>query len=280
MKSLTTLIGELRHYFEDGLQAEVNDWEIWPETLRDVSVYGAFSGGKRIRPILSFLVARAMGRDLEPVLPWAIAVELIHTYSLIHDDLPAMDDDDLRRGQPTCHIKFGEAPAILAGDALLTQAFLVIAQGCDESSVVQRLVQLLGEAAGGQGMVGGQALDISGSLKGLEQVRAMQKLKTGALIAASAVGPAIIYGEGTDFQQRLSRFGHLIGALFQVTDDLLDLDQDDQDDGKNLAQHLTLTEVKTLRDKIASDACASVAELFPETSVLLDFVEYIRARSV
>ena len=109
--------------------------------------------------------------------------------------------------------------------------------------------QLLGEAAGGQGMVGGQALDISGSLKGLEQVRAMQKLKTGALIAASAVGPAIIYGEGTDFQQRLSRFGHLIGALFQVTDDLLDLDQDDQDDGKNLAQHLTLTEVKTLKTR-------------------------------
>ena len=280
MKSLTTLIGELRHYFEDGLQAEVNDWEIWPETLRDVSVYGAFSGGKRIRPILSFLVARAMGRDLEPVLPWAIAVELIHTYSLIHDDLPAMDDDDLRRGQPTCHIKFGEAPAILAGDALLTQAFLVIAQGCDESSVVQRLVQLLGEAAGGQGMVGGQALDISGSLKGLEQVRAMQKLKTGALIAASAVGPAIIYGEGTEFQQQLARFGHLIGALFQVTDDLLDLDQDDQDDGKNLAQHLTLSEVKTLRDKIASDACASVVDLFPETSVLVDFVEYIRTRSV
>ena len=212
---LTTLIGELKAYFEENLKAEINDWEAWPETLHDVSAYAAMSGGKRIRPILSFLVARAMGRDVEPIVPWALAVELIHTYSLIHDDLPAMDDDDMRRGQPTCHIKFGEASAILEWAMRLTQAFLVIAKNSKESIVVQRLVRLLGEAAGGQGMVGGQALDISGALNEPDEVRSMQTLKTGALIAASAVGPAIIYGEGSVFQQQLSRFGHLVGAFFK-----------------------------------------------------------------
>jgi geranylgeranyl diphosphate synthase type II len=203
--------------------------------LAEAIRYSALGGGKRLRPALAFAAAEACGHDRALALPVAAAVEMIHTYSLIHDDLPAMDDDDLRRGRPTSHKVFGEALAILAGDALLTQAFEVLA--ADEAIAPARRVQIVREiaaAGGAAGLVGGQVADLEGegrelTLPDLEFIHAR---KTGALILASVRAGALAAGAEPGQVAALSDFARRIGLGFQIVDDLLDIEGDPAATGK------------------------------------------------
>lgn len=188
--------------------------------------YSLLAGGKRLRPILTLEVCRAAGGDTEAAMPLACAVEMVHTYSLIHDDLPAMDDDDLRRGKPTNHKVYGEATAILAGDGLLTAAFGVIA-GAGALTEEQRLaaVRTLSSAAGPQGMVGGQILDMDGESRRLSraEVEQLQRLKTGALIGCAAHMGCIAAGAEEAFTLAVEEYAQKLGLAFQVRDDILDV---------------------------------------------------------
>ncbi|MGE0526911.1 MAG: polyprenyl synthetase family protein [Bdellovibrionales bacterium] len=182
--------------------------------------YSLFSEGKRFRPLLSMLTAKALEHPAEAVLPLAAAVELVHTYSLIHDDLPAMDNDDIRRGRPTNHKVYGEMRALLAGDALLTLAFGVLAQA--RSAPAARVVHMLSDAAGPRGMVGGQVLDMAAERPRLELLKEIHARKTGALIRVAVAGAAVLCGVPSDVEMRFSRFGEELGMAFQLADDLQD----------------------------------------------------------
>ncbi len=198
-----------------------------PPRLIEAVRYSLLSGGKRLRPILMLAAAEAVGGEVEPLLPFACAVEMIHTYSLIHDDLPAMDDDRLRRGQPTSHVVFGEGLAILAGDALLTEAFRVMAESAAAQANPRRglrAIAEIAEAAGLRGMVAGQVADLEaeGSVPDLPTVEFIHVRKTGALILASIRTGATLAGARAGQLRRLSRYGEFLGVAFQVADDILD----------------------------------------------------------
>ncbi len=196
-----------------------------PESLHEGMRYAVFSGGKRLRPALVFAAAHACGLDARRALPAAAAVELVHTYSLVHDDLPARDDDELRRGRPTVHIKYGEANAILVGDALLAEAFRVLARGEVPSAVVARLA----EAAGSRALVGGQVDDLAfGSERATpELVHSIHERKTAALFQFSSWAPGAIAGRRASELACLDRFGLAYGRAFQMVDDLLDSDPEE-----------------------------------------------------
>lgn len=185
--------------------------------------YSVFAGGKRLRPLLVHYAYRACGGKGSKDLPAAAAVEMLHVYSLIHDDLPAMDDDDLRRGRPTLHRKFDEATAILAGDALLTRAFQVLADRC-EPAVAARLVSALAEASATEGMIGGQALDLAaeGKRPAKSQVIAIHSLKTAALIRGSVLMGGVAAKADARKLAALSTYGRALGLAFQIVDDILD----------------------------------------------------------
>ncbi len=199
-----------------------------PDRLIEAIRYSLLSGGKRLRPVLALAASEAVGGSLEPVLPFACAIEMIHTYSLIHDDLPAMDDDELRRGRPTSHVVFGEALAILAGDALLTEAFHLMGQAALAGSVPpRRALQVLVEvaaAAGARGMVAGQAADLHAehSTPDLPLVEYIHVRKTGELIRASVRAGAILGGARSSDLRRLTRYAEFLGLAFQIADDILD----------------------------------------------------------
>src|SRR4051795_6872806 len=201
--------------------------------LEEAMRYSLLAGGKRIRPVLSLAAARAIERDPASVLPLAAAIELIHTYSLIHDDLPAMDDDDLRRGRPTCHVKFGEDVAILAGDALYAEAFnhLLTAQEGDPARILAAAAELAA-ATGVDGMVGGQYLDVAGAAATPDELRLLHELKTGRLIGASVT--CVLMLDGIDDQATAvwRRFASELAVLFQIVHDILDVPGTDDDLGK------------------------------------------------
>lgn len=198
-----------------------------PKLLHQAMRYAVFNGGKRIRPLLVYAVGRMFASDLTAFDIPAAAVELIHCYSLVHDDLPAMDDDDLRRGKPTCHKKFDEATAILAGDALQAQAFLLLAQDPNNSAINRlRLLQQLGEACGSLGMAGGQAKDLQATGKQLKlaELQQMHQMKTGALISASVLFGAIVAEPAEQACRALATFAQEIGLAYQIHDDILDVE--------------------------------------------------------
>ena len=203
--------------------------------LEEAMRYSLLAGGKRIRPVLALATARALGLEQREVLPLASAIELIHTYSLIHDDLPAMDDDDLRRGQPTCHVKFGEDVAILAGDGLYAEAFHHLLSGTRAAPerVLAAAAELAG-ATGVNGMVGGQYADVSADTPdGPAALRRIHELKTGRLIAASVICVLMLTGaKDADETAPLRRFAAELGILFQIVDDILDVTGTDQALGK------------------------------------------------
>lgn len=199
-----------------------------PSLIHQAMRYSVFAGGKRVRPILCIEAFRIFSSERAEVLPVACALEFIHTYSLIHDDLPALDNDDLRRGRPTCHKKFGEAMAILAGDALLTLAFEVLANSPLLPAERVALVREISSAAGTRdGMVGGQVADLEAEGKDVtpEMLEYIHRSKTAALIRASIASGAIAAGASQSDQERLRAFGGLIGWAFQVTDDILDVEE-------------------------------------------------------
>ena len=198
-----------------------------PQRLAESMRYSLFGGGKRIRPLLLLAATEAVGGDIQRALPFACAVELIHTYSLIHDDLPAMDDDAIRRGKPTNHVVFGEGMAVLAGDALLTLAFRVAAQSVADGVSPRHAIlaiQELADAAGMHGMVGGQAADLGaeGTVPDLPTVEFIHIRKTGALILAAVRLGAIVGKARPSPLRRLTRYGECFGLAFQIADDILD----------------------------------------------------------
>ncbi|WP_243366477.1 polyprenyl synthetase family protein [Fundidesulfovibrio soli] len=208
-----------------------------PAGLLEAMEYSLLAGGKRLRPVLCLCFARMMGAPAHAALPFAASFEFIHTYSLIHDDLPAMDDDDLRRGRPSNHKVFGEAMAILAGDALLTEAFTLMTASCGDipADRVMQATATLARAAGAAGMVGGQALDMAYTAKAgvsLEELREMQALKTGALITAACVCGAQLAGADSHGVERARAYGQSVGAAFQIVDDVLDVVGDESTLGK------------------------------------------------
>ncbi len=203
-------------------------------SLREAMAYSLLAGGKRIRPVLALATAAARGVDPERVLPLAAAVELIHTYSLIHDDLPAMDDDDLRRGRPTCHRAFGENVAILAGDGLYAEAFChVLRHQAGEPAHVLAAVRELADATGIDGMVGGQFLDVTERAQaGPEGLRRLHALKTGRLIGASVECVLLLEGASEAATMAYRAFAGELGILFQIVDDILDVTGSEDDLGK------------------------------------------------
>ena len=194
-----------------------------PRTLHKAMRYSVFSGGKRIRPILVLESCKAAGGNAKSALALAVAVEIVHTYSLIHDDLPSMDNDDFRRGKPTCHKVFGEAAAILAGDALLTLSFKIIADNLPPKTAAEAIKELSG-AIGSEGMVGGQMMDLesAGRKKRGAELNLINKLKTAKLFEASTKLGAIAAGAGKRESNALAKYGASFGMAFQIVDDILD----------------------------------------------------------
>ncbi len=263
-----------------------------PDRLLEAMTYSLMAGGKRFRSVLCVAAAEAAGGDLEDVLPAACALEMVHTYSLIHDDLPAMDDDDLRRGQPTCHKAFDEATAILAGDALLTLAFQTlssIAAGSDQQAVKWlRVIQLISHAAGYCGMIQGQMLDIAseGSQLTLNKLKSMHRLKTGALIEVSSRCGAELVDANSSQIQLLESYAQYIGLAFQVTDDILNVEGDPAIMGKavgtdKLRQKSTypslmgLEESKTFARKMIDNALQALGSFDQKAEPLRAIARYI-----
>ena len=231
---------ELRTQVEEFLSAAFLDSEI-PPRLAEAMRYSLLAGGKRLRPVLLLSSARACAPEradelTSALLPFAAGLEMIHTYSLIHDDLPAMDDDDLRRGKPTCHKAYDEATAILAGDALLTNAFSVMARADAPASLLLEAVRLTADAAGAAGMVGGQVLDLAGEGRRLsvEELRVLNAKKTGALIYNACECGAVLAGAPAEKRAAMRAYGAELGIAFQITDDILDVIGDEATVGKEV----------------------------------------------
>ncbi|UOF00244.1 polyprenyl synthetase family protein [Bdellovibrio reynosensis] len=250
--------------------------------LRKAMVYSGTNGGKRFRPVLSLLVGELFGCDPSKMLPFAAAVEFIHTYSLIHDDLPCMDNDDIRRGKPTNHKVFGEDFALLAGDALLTEAFLLVAEGYSDTTVlVGQLTRLLSEAAGIRGMVGGQAIDLRAGDRRFtkEELKHLHLLKTGALIRVSVEGAAIIAGARPSEIEALKKFGEGLGISFQVADDVLDHGEKEQDI-RSFTGIIGLEETKQYLNELSKNTLAELHKVSAEAPMLEYLITYNQTRKV
>jgi geranylgeranyl diphosphate synthase type II len=263
-----------------------------PPSIHTAMRYSVFAGGKRIRPLLCIEAARIFSPDVTPSLHPACAIECIHTYSLIHDDLPALDNDDLRRGKPTCHKRFGEAIAILAGDALLTLAFEIIGA---TPVAAERRVAILTEVATAagtlRGMVGGQVADLEAERRPVspEMLEYIHRSKTAALIRASVASGALCAGASTDEVARLRRFGENIGWAFQVTDDILDVEESSaalgKTAGKDIAQEKAtypavygLPKSHEIANELASKAIAELAPFGERAAPLRQMAEFLVLR--
>ncbi|CAA9475932.1 MAG: (2E,6E)-farnesyl diphosphate synthase [uncultured Solirubrobacteraceae bacterium] len=265
------------------------------EGLEEAMRYSLLAGGKRIRPVLALATASAVGAEPASVLPFAAALELIHTYSLIHDDLPAMDDDDLRRGRPTCHVRYGEDVAILAGDGLYAEAFkLVLKEQSGEPAALLAAVGELADATGVNGMVGGQYVDVKALAEtGDTTLRRLHELKTGRLIAASVECVLLLEGSlaGTSRLDRFRDFASELGVLFQIVDDILDVTGTEADLGKPLGsdeRHGKLTYVsqygleraRELAGESHRQARQALADAAPDGATELEQItDFIATRS-
>jgi geranylgeranyl diphosphate synthase, type II len=258
--------------------------------LEEAMRYSLLAGGKRVRPVLALATARALGADPERYLPVAAAIELIHTYSLIHDDLPAMDDDDLRRGLPTSHVKFGEDVAILAGDGLFAEAIRLFCEQPGEPARVLAALAELAAATGVDGMVGGQYVDVAGGADDAAALRALHGLKTGRLIAAGVRIVLILEEVGEPETIPYSRFAGELGVLFQIVDDILDVTGSDEQLGKphgSDERHGKLTYVslfgleraRELASESHAKATAALAEADGDTGDLRGIADYIFTRN-
>ena len=265
-----------------------------PEKVHQAIRWSVFAGGKRFRPALLLAIGQAFGADVNHLIRTACAFEMIHTYSLIHDDLPAMDDDDLRRGRPTCHVRFDEATAILAGDALQTLAFQTIAndERLEAATRIALISELTRAAATPDGMVAGQALDMEAEARQVNgaQLEEIHRLKTGALIVGAARCGAIIGGADEHELRAITRYAAHLGLLFQITDDLLDITATAADLGKTpgkdvharKATYPSLYGIEESREKAVNAhraACDALAQLNRPTDVLHRIVDFILHRT-
>ena len=290
-----------RETIDQRLEQAVQSRDDCPERLRDAMAYSLLAGGKRLRPLLVLMACDACGEETEAAIPAAVAIEMVHTYSLIHDDLPAMDDDDLRRGHPTCHVQFDEATAILAGDGLLTLAFETLATQLQPAEVAAACCADLAGAAGWEGMVGGQMADIEeGSVK--EEGRnpstlnlqpstleSIHRRKTGRLLASAVTMGGRIAGASPQTLRSLRTYGESIGLAFQIADDLLDVRGDTETMGKEVhkdadAGKLTypslLGEEESRRraERLIDTACRALAPLGEQSRRLEAVAHYIIER--
>ena len=257
--------------------------------LQEAMRYSLLAGGKRVRPVLTLAFCDALGGNWQKALPFACALELVHTYSLIHDDLPCMDDDDLRRGKPTCHKVYGETVAVLAGDALQGEAFGLIAGAADMTDRQKvEAVALLAAACAGDGMVAGQVLDTEGLCSGEEQVRLLHSLKTGAMLRAACEMGCIAAGCGSQLRGRAACYGAHLGMAFQIRDDVLDVIADEAEFGKPVGSDreegkvtfvdlLGLEQSEALVQRETFLACEAVDGM-EETGFLVDLAREMAAR--
>lgn len=278
---------------ENALSSALRQLDISDTYLADAMAYSLFNGGKRVRPFLVQATAQALGIDDARVDIAMAAIEMVHSYSLVHDDLPAMDDDDLRRGQPTCHIKFNEATAILAGDALLTGAFEILVDMPADFSMAQRLqlIRLLSQGSGASGMVAGQAIDLAsvGKDVNLEHLERMHGHKTGALIRISVLMGAHCGDPDEETLRHLTTYANAIGLAFQVQDDILDIESDTATLGKQQGADVALNKptypallgLEGAKDKakqLHQQALNALKNITGDTSALAKLADYIITR--
>ncbi|HWL11331.1 MAG TPA: farnesyl diphosphate synthase [Planctomicrobium sp.] len=289
---LPTYLAGLRERIEERLRADTRFPVDCPERLAESIRYSLLAPGKRIRPCLVLMACEAVGGEMEAALPAASAIEMIHCYSLIHDDLPAMDDDDLRRGRPTNHVQFDEATAILAGDGLLTEAFSVLARDVRPLEIVADCVLDLATAAGVTGMVGGQQADLEAEQQSsttLDQLEAIHRRKTGQLLAASLRLGGRIGGAEPHILRSLTFFGESVGLAFQIADDLLDVFGQEEKMGKGVRKDAThgkqtypsllgIDESRHRAKKLIDQACDSIASLGDGAVPLTALARYIIER--
>lgn len=290
--SSSMAIAQLRQRVDASLRGYVTFPDDCPTVLGESMLYSVAAGGKRVRPVLTLLACEACGGSIEAAMPAACAIELIHTYSLIHDDLPAMDDDDLRRGMPTNHVKFGEATAILAGDGLLTRAFEIIARDVKPAEVATACCVELANAAGAEGMVGGQQADLEAEttpVRTVEALEAIHRRKTGRLLSAALLMGGRIAQTSPHNLRSLQIYGESIGLAFQIADDMLDVVGDVGKMGKGVRKDsdlnkltypslLGLEESRRRAELLVQRACDAVADLGPGARHLQALARYIIER--
>ncbi len=258
--------------------------------IYEMMSYALMAGGKRLRPVLMLSVCKMCGGDIEEAMPFACAMEMIHTYSLVHDDLPAMDNDALRRGKPTCHIKYGEANAILTGDALLNKAFEVMSEnGVKNPQKALRVISLIAKSSGTDGMIGGQLLDIENGAMSQQRLEYIDSLKTGAIIKSSCVAGAIFANATDDEIEAVESYAHHLGIAFQICDDILDVTGTEQDLGKPIGSDSEMertTYVKTfgldgakaLLDKHTKKALEALSVFGNGADFLIELTKYLADR--
>lgn len=294
-------LAPLREIVDQSLESYLKPSEGCPARLADAMRYSVLAPGKRLRPILALLASEAVGGQWKAALPAACAVEMVHAYSLIHDDLPAMDNDDLRRGLPTCHRKFDEATAILAGDALQTLAFDILAHEMPSDRAL-KCCQILSRAAGRCQLVGGQADDLAaeGRFEGLDgliaenrTVEHLQKIhlrKTGAIIQASLCLGGVASGASANHLEMLEHYGRSIGLAFQVVDDCLDVESTSEQMGKNTRKDSVLGKLtypslmgleasRHWANQLVVEACNAIAPLGSAARNLIDVAKFVVDRS-
>lgn len=295
--NLTKYLEERRRLVDQALKRFLTTGGVFPRTIDKAMRYSLFSGGKRIRPILALASGEAVGGPSKRILPFACALEMIHSYSLIHDDLPAMDDDDLRRGKPTNHVVFGEGMAILAGDGLLTEAFRVMSDGALQPGVNRsaalQAIREIAAGAGAAGMVGGQVADLESEQK--KPTRALVEYiharKTGALLRAAVRAGALVGGAKPGQFARLDRYGTAIGLAFQVADDILDVEGGTEKTGKREGRDAELQKVtypaavgieksKRKARELLEESLAALSSFGPSADPLRNLATFIVERAV
>lgn len=290
---LSTYLHDKKIIVENTLKDICTSFISTPGVLRDAMEYMLFSNGKKIRPVLAIATCEAKGKPSDDLLPCFSALEMIHTYSLIHDDLPSVDNDDLRRGKPTCHKVFGDAIAILAGDALLTEAFRVLSDirftERVNPKIIKQIIFEIAQAAGAEGMVGGQVMDIlyDGKEGSKNILNYIHLHKTGALIRAAVRIGAIGGGAKTRELKHFTRYGECIGLAFQIMDDILDAEGDEEIVGKRLKKdtnkqtyikHYGMLASKYKLEQLVDEAIKSIAFLGDSARFLREIAQFIGNR--
>jgi geranylgeranyl diphosphate synthase type II len=280
----------IRPHIEEALERYARPGDGCPPRLGEAIAYSLLAPAKRLRPLLVLLAAEACGGERSQALPAACAVEMIHTYSLVHDDLPAMDDDDLRRGRPTNHRVFGEGLAILAGDALLARAFEVLARDVHPSDVAARCVAVLAEAAGATALVGGQADDLAPEADGdLASLESVHRRKTGALFLACLRMGGLSAGAEAGQLTALDQYGKRLGLAFQIMDDLLDVEGDEAAVGKRVGKDadrgkltfpglLGIEPSRQMAERLIDEACEALDDFGSAADGLVALARYVLER--
>jgi geranylgeranyl diphosphate synthase, type II len=290
---LSTYLHDKKIVIENILKDICTSFISTPGVLRDAMEYMLFSNGKKIRPILAIATCEAKGKNSDDLLPCFCALEMIHTYSLIHDDLPSIDNDDLRRGKPTCHKVFGDAIALMAGDALLTEAFRVLSDKryTDRISpkITKQIIFEIAQAAGAEGMVGGQVMDIlyDGKEGSKNILNYIHLHKTGALMSSAVRIGAIAGGAKARELKNLTKYGECIGLAFQIMDDILDAEGDEEIVGKRLKKdtnkqtyikHYGILATKYKLEQLVDEAIKSIAFLGDNGQTLKEIAQFIGTR--